>query len=448
MFPGVCARFAPSPTGSLHVGNARLALLNWLCAHRHGGKFILRIDDTDATRCKEEYVQSIRDDLRWLGVDWDDELRQSKRKDAYDRAIQHLKDTGRLYACYETPEELEEKRRALLAAKKPPIYDRSSLHNPKAHDHPHWRFLLKDEEVRWNDCVWGPMSFQARNLSDPIVVRADGSISYMLASVVDDNEYFVSHILRGADHLPNTPIQAQMKRALDAAVPTFGHFPLISDVHGHKFSKRAGSGSVHQLREQGCEPLAVCQALINIGSGLVYDGDLATMAKSFDMCKYSRSDSYFSMQMVEQYQEKVIQSMDYDRLPESVRSLCSPQLWDVIRHNVGAWDDVRGWHAICADDTWIGLHPEADTRICHAALIMVPEEPWDQNTWSQWVHSIKNHIDGDVAQKHISMTLRQALTGRTKGPKMDVLLPFIDPKCVKARLNQTSTMAPRSTQDI
>lgn len=448
MFPGVCTRFAPSPTGLLHVGNARLALLNWLCSRHLGGKFILRIDDTDASRCKEEYVSSIKSDLQWLGIDWDDQIRQSERKDAYDRAVQHLKDTGRLYPCYETPEELEQKRRSLVAQKKAPIYDRASLHHPKEHDHPHWRFLLKDEEVCWNDAVYGPMSFQARHLSDPIVVREDGSISYMLASVVDDNEYFVSHILRGADHLPNTPIQAQMKRALDAAVPTFGHFPLISDQYGHKFSKRAGTGSVRYLRDQGFDPLAVCQALVNIGSGVVYEGDLHKIAQSFCVGKYSRSDACFSIDMVEKQQEMVIQSMDYVQLPDDIRAICSPDLWHVVRDNISTWEDVRDWYAVCTDDKWVGLYPEANTRICHTALMLLPEQPWDQQTWSKWVQSIQDHSDDALQKKDIFMNLRQALTGRAKGPKMDVLLPFIDPACVKGRLNQTSTMAPRPTQDI
>ena len=448
MIPTVRTRFAPSPTGYLHVGNARLALLNWLCARHHGGEFILRIDDTDTSRCKEEYTQSIQDDLQWLGMDWDDQLRQSQRKETYAKAIRHLKDTGRLYACYETPQELEEKRRALLFQKKPPIYDRASLHNPKVHDRPHWRFLLKDEEVCWDDCVWGPMSFQARNLSDPILVRTDGSISYMLASVVDDNDFFVTHILRGADHLPNTPIQAQMKRALDVPVPVFAHFPLLSDARGQKFSKREGTGSVRQLREQGFDPLAVCQALINIGAGLTYEGSLENIAKSFSVRKYSRSDSCFHSEMLERAQERVIRSKAYGDLPTSVRSVCSPRLWDVIRENVSTWGDVLDWHALCTDASLVGLYPEANTHLCHAALIMMPDAPWDKKTWDQWTQSIKDHVESDVSRKDLSMTLRQALTGRTKGPKMDVLLPLMDPQCVRARLDQTSTMAPRSTQDM
>lgn len=447
-FPSVAARFAPSPTGYLHIGNARLALLNWLCARHFGGEFILRIDDTDRTRCQEHFVQAIHDDLKWLGLSWDRQIRQSERQASYDRAIQHLKDTKRLYPCYETAEELQEKRRALLAQKKPPIYDRASLHHPKEHDRPHWRFLLKDEEVVWDDCVFGRMAVQTRFLSDPIVVREDGTLNYMLASVVDDNEYFVSHILRGADHLPNTPIQAQMKRALDAAVPTFGHFPLVSDADGHKFSKREGTGSVRALRQAGVDPLAVCHALVNVGSGIRYDGALADIAKVFDMRQYSCSDVCFNDDMVRHAQENIIHTAHYDDVPEFVKKVCSSELWSLIRTNISAWDDVHHWHRVCTDRDLLGLHPEANTHICHTAVLTLPAQPWDSTTWGTWVQAIQSTLGSSVSQKDIFMTLRQVLTGLKKGPKMDQLLPLMDSACVVNRLNQTSALAPRSIQDV
>ncbi len=258
-------RFAPSPTGRIHVGNLRPALLNWLFARREGGQFLLRFDDTDLERSREDYVEGIREDLRWLGVTWDIEARQSQRFDVYAAAVERLKAAGRLYPAYDTPDELERRRKRQLARGLPPVYDRAALKLTEAERaeledsgrKPHWRFRLEDRTMAWSDAIRGEQTIEAASMSDPVLVREDGTYLYTLPSVVDDIEFGITHVIRGEDHVANTGVQIQIFEALEAKPPVFGHHNLLITAEGEALSKRLGSLSIRSLREEGLEPLAI-----------------------------------------------------------------------------------------------------------------------------------------------------------------------------------------------
>lgn len=303
-------RFAPSPTGLLHVGNVRAALFNWLFAHRHGGSFILRLDDTDVARCRPEYEAAIEQDLVWLGLGWDRKEKQSDRIAHYDDARDRLIAAGRLYPCYETPEELDFKRRRLLSQGRPPIYDRAALKLSQTDRasleaegrRPHWRFRLVSEEVRWDDLVRGPQHIDEASQSDPVLVRGDGSYLYSFTSVVDDIAFGVSHVIRGEDHVTNTAAQMQIFQALGAAAPAFAHLPLLVDAQGGGLSKRTGSLSVQELRERGIEALAICALLARLGTADPVEPvtSLGTLVATVDLSRVGRAAARFSEQELAQ----------------------------------------------------------------------------------------------------------------------------------------------------
>src|SRR5687767_7972822 len=289
----VTTRFAPSPTGRLHVGNVRTALHNWLLAKKHGGRFLLRIDDTDLARSEERFVVAIREDLTWLGLSPDGEERQSARLGIYEAAFERLNAAGRVYPAYETAQELDLKRKVALGRGLPPVYDRAALLLSDAERAakeaegiaPHWRFKLDhDAPIEWDDGIRGPQHFEPAQMSDPVVRRADGSWLYMLPSAIDDIAMGVTEVLRGEDHVSNTAVQVQMFSALGAEPPRFAHEALLVGTEG-KLSKRLGSLGCDVLRESGIEPEAVVALLARLGTSEPVEpiAERAALVDSFDL---------------------------------------------------------------------------------------------------------------------------------------------------------------------
>jgi len=438
--PAPVARFAPSPTGLLHVGNVRTALFNWLFAKRHGGTFILRLDDTDRTRSKPEYEAAIERDLKWLGLDWALKERQSERLAHYDAARDKLIAAGRLYACYETPEELDFKRKRLLAQGRPPVYDRAALRLSDADRarlegegrRPHWRFKLAPEEVRWNDLVRGPQHIDEASQSDPVLVRADGSYLYSFTSVVDDIAFAITHVIRGEDHVTNSAAQIQMFRALDAAVPAFAHLPLLVDATGGGLSKRAGSLSIGELRDRGIEALAVCALLARLGTADPVEPvtSLEALVATVDFGRVGRAAARFSEEELSHLSARTLHLLPYaavrDRLPENV----GEALWLAVRGNLSTLTDAADWAEIVGG----ALTPKLeDPAFLEQAAARLPAEPWTEATWKEWTSAVSAATQRKG--RALFHPLRLALTARETGPEMAKLLPLIGRAKAAARLS-------------
>ncbi|MEQ8666943.1 MAG: glutamate--tRNA ligase [Rhodospirillales bacterium] len=427
-------RFAPSPTGRLHVGNARMALVNWILARKSGGSAILRFDDTDAERSTEEFAAAIVEDLAWLGLDWDRTERQSARFAAYDAAADRLRGAGRLYPCYETPEELEFARNRQRRMGKPPIYDRSALNltdeQIKMHEaegrKPHWRFRLADGEIAFTDLVRGATRFQSENLSDPVLIREDGTYLYMLPSAVDDIDMGVTHVVRGEDHVTNSAIQSQLFAALGAGAPTFAHLPLLTDAEGAGFSKRLGSMSLGDLRDQGCEPMAVNSLLATLGTSDDIEpfADLDALVAAFDIGHFGRAQPRFDTARLWALNARWLHERSYedvaDRLDSMSLSYVDRAFWEAVRANLEKLDDVRQWHDVCFGD----VSPVVDdTGFLSEAAALLPDEPWSEATWGDWTTAVKQATG--AKGKALFMPLRLALTGLDHGPELKNLLPLI-----------------------
>lgn len=427
----VRVRFAPSPTGYLHLGNARTALLNWLFAHRYKGSFILRLDDTDRRRVREEYIQDIQENLKWMGLMWDDMFFQTDRYPLYHQVIESLKSQKRLYPCYETAEELEQKRQLSLQQGRPPVYDRASLYNPQEGRPAHWRFLLDHTLVTWDDLVQSQCSYHTSHLSDPIVIREDGSISYLLSSVIDDHAYGISHIIRGADHLTNTAIQIQMFHALGALIPCFGHFSLMTDTTGEKISKRKGATSLYELRQQGFLPLAICQALASLGLPHTVSGSLEDIAATFDLGHYGKAMVQLDREKLHHHNHSLIQQLSYEEACHySQDPRFTSDLWYIIRNNMTLLTEISLWIQVChASMTFATEDPE----FCKQAASHLPSPPWDEHTWEQWISRL-SIVYPSEKKSFLAQRLRRLLTGQEKGPQMRLLFPLIDPACVTLRL--------------
>lgn len=439
----VSVRFAPSPTGLLHVGNARMALVNWLYAQRHGGEMILRLDDTDRERSQARFAEAIETDLEWLGLDWIDIVRQSERLALYDKAFATLRKAGRIYPCFETPEELEYKRRRQRARGKPPIYDRAALGLSEDQRQaleasgcrPHWRFLLRHEEIAWDDLVRGPVHFLGENLSDPVLVRADGTYLYMLPSSVDDIDLGLSHVIRGEDHVANTAIQIQLFQALGAAPPVFAHLPLLADASGKGLSKRLGSLTVASLRDPGIEPMALNAYLAVLGTGdaPAADASLASLAEDFELPRYSRATPKFDLDQLERFNERFVQQMPFAAVAHRLRCMglghADAGFWEAIRPNIHRLGDARQWHRVCFEpiEPVVG---EADFA-AHAAALL-PPEPWSEDTWGSWTRSLK--AETGRGGRSLFLPLRLALTGAEHGPELKALLPIIGRETAERRL--------------
>ena len=420
-------RFAPSPTGFMHIGNTRTALFNWLWAKKLGGKFMLRIDDTDKLRSKKEYEDVIRDNLCWLGLTWSEEARQSARFDRYNEVTEKLKAAGRIYACSETPEELEFKRKRSMAKGLPPIYDRQAL-SYTAEDiarfeaegrRPHYRFKLLDGEIRWNDMVRGEVKYEAANLSDPIIIREDGSFLYHLPSVIDDADFGITHIVRGEDHVTNTASQVQMFEALGAPVPTFAHLPLLTGKEG-KLSKRLGSLGVSELRADGIEAMAISSFLAKLGTSeaIAPFYDLDSLAATLDFAKIGRAQPKFDEEELRHFNTRLIHGMPYANIKD--RYQVSETFWNTVKANLTVADDIHNWEQICNQKVTPIMEDEALTQ---AAADLLPPEPWDENTFNQWMNALKEQ--SGKKGRELFHPVRKALTAQDNGPELKLLLPLI-----------------------
>ena len=437
----VVTRFAPAPTGRLHVGNMRTAVHNWLWARKNGGRFLLRLDDTDAQRSREEFAAGIRDDLAWLGIDPDAEHRQSARFDRYEAALERLKAAGRVYPAYETAQELELKRKVQLGRGKPPVYDRAALQLTGADRtkleaegrRPHWRFRLDEAApIEWDDLIRGPQHFDPALLSDPVVRREDGSWLYMLPSSVDDIDLGVTHVLRGEDHVANTALQIQMFEALGAPVPRFAHEALLVGSEG-KLSKRLGSLGADSLREQEIEPAALVSKLARIGTSLPVEpfADPEPLIATFDFAVFGRAPARFDLEELAALNARIVHQLPYetvrDRLPEGM----SEADWTALRPNLRTVAEAAGWWQILHGH--VDAPPAAeDSDFLRAAAAAAAELDWSDEPWRRLVALLKERTGR--SGKALFHPLRRALTGRDSGPEMAVLLPLIGRDEAIARL--------------
>lgn len=429
----VTTRFAPSPTGTLHVGNIRTALHNWLLAKKSGGRFLLRIDDTDVARSREEHVEAIRADLAWLGLHPEREERQSARFAIYEAAFDKLVAAGRLYRCYETAQELELKRKVLLGRGLPPIYDRAALklsdadHAAKAAagEAPHWRFLLDhDTPIEWVDGIRGAQHFDPRQMSDPVVRRADGSWLYMLPSVIDDIEMGVTDLLRGEDHVSNTATQVQMFTALGAAVPRFAHEALLTGAEG-KLSKRLGSLGVSEMREQGIEPEALIALLARLGTSDPVDAalDADALAASFDLGRFGRAPARFDDAELARVNAAVIHRLPFERVAERLPEGMGAAAWEAIRPNLNAVAEAADWWQVVTGPV-AAPDFESETRaFLDQAASVAATLDWHLDPWGALTGALKDATGRKG--KALFLPLRQALTGMDHGPDMKALLPLI-----------------------
>ncbi|NQW54587.1 MAG: glutamate--tRNA ligase [Rhodospirillales bacterium] len=422
-------RFAPSPTGFLHVGNIRAALFNWLYARRYGGTFILRLDDTDVARSRPEFEAGIERDLLWLGLDWACKEKQSDRLAHYDASRDRLIASGRLYPCYESPEELDFRRKRLMAQGRPPVYDRAALKLTDADRarlegegrRPHWRFKLATEDVRWDDLVRGPQHVDEASQSDPVLVRADGTHLYSFTSVVDDIAFGITHVIRGEDHVTNTGAQIQMFQALDAAVPVFAHLPLLVDVAGGGLSKRTGSLSIADLRERGIEAVAISALLARLGTSDPVEPviSLEALVASVDFGRVGRAAARFSEEELAQLNARSLHMLPYDTVSSRLREFHADLgeiFWLAVRGNLATLADARSWANVVRGP----IRPLIeDADFLAEAAGKLPPEPWDDTTWKNWTSGLGRK------GRALFHPLRLALTGQEKGPEMAKLLPLI-----------------------
>lgn len=437
----VVTRFAPSPTGRLHVGNLRTALLNWLLARKAGGRFLLRMDDTDRARSTEAFARLIRDDLDLFGLAADQEVRQSDRDALYDAAFARLLGGGRIYPAYETPEELELSRKVALSRRRPPIYDRAALRLSDAERaayaaegrKPHWRFRLDDAApIEWPDLVRGPQRFDPAAIGDPVVRRADGSWLYLLPSVIDDADLAVSHVLRGEDHVTNTAVQIQMFAALGAPVPAFGHFALLTGTAG-KLSKRAGDAGLDELRAEGIEPLALLAMLARLGTSDPVEAvdSLAALIPGFEPSHFGRSPPRFDPAELALLNSRIIHHLDYAAVSGRLPGDMHEAAWNAVRGNLTRVEDASEWWTVIDGDIDVPPAEDGDREFLALAATAAAEIPWDGDPW----RALTERLSASGRKgKGLFHPLRRALTGRDRGPEMASLLPLIGRERSVARL--------------
>jgi len=425
-------RFAPSPTGRLHLGNARTALVNWLFARRSGGRFLLRLDDTDRERSRTEFAHAIEADLRWLGLDWDDFARQSDRLDRYSAAAEILKASGRLYPCFETAEELDLKRKLAQQRGKPWIYDRAALGLSRediarkiaAGETPHWRFKLDHWPIVWTDLVRGPTEFHGEHLSDPVLVRADGMPLYTFSSVVDDAELGITHVIRGEDHVTNTAYQIQLFEALGHAPPEFAHLSLILGRGGEALSKRLESLGLANLREGGIEPMAVVSLLAKLGTSDAVEPrpDLGTVIAEFDIAKFGRAQPHLDPEELRALNAKLLHQMPFAEAAPRLPKGAGEAFWLAVRPNLERLADAGYWWQVCAGELSPKIAPDEGTWLAESGDLL-PADPLDGTAWARWTDRV-SAVTGRKG-KALYQPLRLALTAREHGPEMRNLLPLI-----------------------
>jgi glutamyl-tRNA synthetase len=441
-------RFAPSPTGRIHIGNARTALLNWLLVSPSGGTFILRFDDTDVERSRAEYAEAIEADLAWLGIKPDLTRRQSERIAAYDEAVARLKTLGRLYPAYETAEELDRRRKRQQALGRPPIYDRAALRLSEAERaaleasgrKAHWRFRLEPSTVRWNDLVRGESHIDCASLSDPVLRREDGTYLYTLTSVVDDIDFGVTHVIRGEDHITNTAVQIQIFEALAGAAPRFGHHNLLTNAGGEGLSKRTGALSVASLRAKGVESLAVAALAVLVGSAEAVRpvASLEELAHLVDLSHLSHGAARFDEAELVTLSARTLHRLPYTAVADRLSALgiAGPNaeaLWLAVRGNVQRLDEAAIWRQVSEGE----IDPIVeDAEFLRLAASSAPEGAWDESTWGEWTNRLKE-LSGRKGRE-LFHPLRLALTGRETGPELAALLPLIGRARALARLSAPS----------
>jgi glutamyl-tRNA synthetase len=446
-------RFAPSPTGRLHIGNIRTAALNWLFARKHGGNFLLRLDDTDTARSTEEFADAIRDDLTWLGLTWSDLVRQQDRTDRYDEAAAALKSSGALYPCFETEEELDRRRKRQLAMHRPPIYDRAALKlTPEeiaakiaAGEKPHWRFRLPNTSegrgltpqptlISWNDLIRGDQSVDLGSLSDPVLIRGDGTYLYTFTSVIDDIDFAITHIVRGEDHVTNTGVQMAIFEAAGATPPAFGHHSLLVGADGQALSKRLGALSIQSFRDEGLEPMAVlCHAaLVGTSDAIEPLQSRDELAAKLDFSKISTAPGRFDVAELKVLNSKLLHTLEYRAVAERLRAAGiegREDFWNAVRGNLEIFADASIWWNVVAGD----IEPVTeDSKLTVAAAGVLPDAPWSENTWSEWTAAVKAKTG--AKGRALFHPLRLALTGREAGPELKTLLPLMGRDRVLARL--------------
>ncbi|MEL6665727.1 MAG: glutamate--tRNA ligase [Pseudomonadota bacterium] len=438
-------RFAPSPTGNLHVGNVRTALINWLFAAGQGGTFILRIDDTDLERSTAEYEQGIKDDLTWLGLTWGDTFKQSERFEMYDAAADKLREMGLLYACYETADELDRQRKLQRARGKPPIYNRAGLNlsdeEKAAYESegrkPHWRFKLSGERVVWNDLVRGEQAIETSSLSDPVLIRADGSYLYTLPSCVDDIDAGITHVVRGEDHVTNSGAQIEIFKALGGTAPDMAHTPLLVGADGASLSKRLGSLGMGELRSQGIEPLAICSHLAKLGTSdnVEIRDSLAQLAEEFDFGKIGRAPARFDEADLASLNAAITHAMSFAdaeaRLAAIDPAAANEAFWLLVRDNCQTVEDAARFVPVAFGEIDPIIEDE-DRDFIRQAADLLPEGDVNAETWGAWTSALKSETGRKG--KGLFMPLRKALTGMERGPSVGDMLVLMGRDRALARL--------------
>jgi glutamyl-tRNA synthetase len=438
----VTVRFAPSPTGRLHAGNIRTALINDLFARKHGGDFILRLDDTDRERSTVEFARGIEMDLAWLGLEWTKLVHQSDRFPLYAAAVEKLKDAGRLYPAYETPEELELKRKRQLARGKPPVYDRAALQLSEEDRakleaegrKPHWRFKLEPRDMVWDDLVRGRQHVDAASLSDPVLIRADGTYLYTLPSVVDDIDLGVTHVIRGEDHVANTAPQIQLFEALGVKPPAFGHHNLLVGPDAQALSKRDRSLAIEGMRAEEIEPLAVVSYAATIGTSdpVAPHTSLDELVQLFDFAKLSRAPARFDPHDLRLLNAKLLHMLPYAAVATRLEDMGisgGEAFWEIVRGNLAVLAEAKIWWRVVTGP----LAPVIeDADLCREAARLLPPEPWGEETWPAWSSAVKAATG--AKGKALFQPLRLALTGEAHGPELKHLLPLIGRDRALARL--------------
>ncbi|MCY4261405.1 MAG: glutamate--tRNA ligase [Rhodobacteraceae bacterium] len=429
-------RFAPSPTGLLHVGNIRTALFNYLVARQAGGTFILRFDDTDRARSRQEFIDAIRHDLEWLGLVWDEEVRQSDRLDRYaDRAVT-LRANGLLYECFESSDELDLKRKLQRQQGKPPIYDRAALRltdsertTLRQNTAGYWRFHLDGSEITWTDGIQGPVTIGTANVSDPVLVRADGQYLYTFASVVDDIDMQITDIVRGADHLTNSAVQIPLIQALGSQPPRFTHHSLLVGPGGAPLAKRDNSLSIATLREQGIEPLVILSRLASLGTadGVRIVHTLDALVDSFNVTAFNANSTTYSAGDLPGLNSDYLRNLDYAAIASHIHALgvpdrIAPQFWSTLRSNISNRSDLDSWWAILRDGVAPDI-PREDQEFVTHALTLLPPPPYSESTWQTWTAAAGK--SGGRSKSALYRPLRLALTGRETGPSMRDLMPLM-----------------------
>ena len=433
----VTTRFAPSPTGYIHVGNLRTALMNYMIARKAGGQFILRLDDTDQERSKQEYIDGLKADLAWLGLGYDRIEQQSLRMGRYREAAEQLKAAGRFYECFETPVELDLKRKKLLNMGKPPVYDRASLHlteDQKAAYRAegrvgYWRFRLDIERIEWKDGIIGDISIDAGSVSDPVLIKADGQVLYTFASSVDDVDMGVTHIVRGADHVTNTATQIQIMKALGGVPPTFAHHSLLTGPQGEELSKRLGVLALRDLRGRGIEPMALLSLMARLGSSKPVElaGSLQDLIDGFDVGSFGAAPTKFDADDLLPLTRHHVQGLPFEAVARRIAGLGVPDdlaqgFWAVAKGNITVLDDMGQWWVLFRD----GAEPlvdEADRDFVAQAMTLLPARPWTTATWGEWTAAVKAATGRKG--KDLFRPLRRALTGRDAGPEMADVMPLL-----------------------